>query len=211
MKHITIATALVLLTLGASAQTDLLSFSISGGASLPLGEFASKNHSEGNVGFAQPGPNVQLTGTCPVYQHFGVTVILGYQSNPFDSKAANTDSGFPIANTSYTSYEALAGPSYRQPLDSSGKWALSVRFLLGAQMGNGGGDNTTYGAFAYDGGLGIQFGLSKHCFLEATADFLGATYRKSEEIGANGVSTFYSTALFPHNTVNTDLGIGFRL
>lgn len=156
--------------------------------------------------------------------NFGATVLAGFRVNSYDVSPVNSsptaESNFSISD--YKAGRILIGPTFTLPLRSGGKWNITARVLAGVQqLFPETIDETSTGvatseklyfnlAFAYQTGVGLQYLVTKKCYLSLGGDFLGSTYKASKMKDDSGTQTVTGGIKGPFNTANIQLGLGFR-
>jgi hypothetical protein len=112
---------------------------ISLGAAIPSGNFASTNvknsfwdfnsaDSTHLQGFAKTGFHFNVTATYQFTDDFGLTLLLGNNSNPFDINAFSSAIGYPASSqtSNYSTAEYLIGPCFSLPISSKLKFRVSL-------------------------------------------------------------------------------------
>jgi hypothetical protein len=103
------------------ARLPGLTVGITGGMSLPAGNFALADYNNLRSGFARPGANLGLTATAGINQHWGVTAMAAYTTFGFTGGAQlaegykdafGVDSSSFIQKGSNYTFSLLAGPYY---------------------------------------------------------------------------------------------------
>lgn len=207
---------------------------LSGGLSVPMGNFAKANYADPKSGFAKTGANIGVTGTYLLTKHFGITALVSYQVYGFKSaqNLANgykddfaVDSATAQINGINYSINVLVGPYYTSALYHN--LYLDVRVLAGITSAHLAGNtiyledqtDATFGqnqssatAFAFQLGGALRYNLCKHWGLSLGVDYFSSkpdfsidnTNRKNE---AGRMLTAYHQ---PIQGINTNLGIVYR-
>jgi hypothetical protein len=207
---------------------------ISGGLSVPMGNFARTDYADSKSGFAKMGGNIGITGTCFLTKHFGITALVSYQGYGFKS-AQNLANGYKedfavdsatatIQGSNYT-IDALVGPYYSCTLRRN--LFLDVRALAGITSAHLAGNTiyledqtaATFGqkesaatALAVQFGAAIRYNLCKHWGVSLGLDYFSSkpdfsienTNRKNE---AGRIINSYHQ---PMQGINTNLGLVYR-
>lgn len=175
------------------AQAQKLQVSINGGTAIPTGSFGKGDYYDATSGFAGTGGHFNVTGTWYLSKHFGVGALVGYSR--FGSKGSQslsdgykedsgTDSTTLYKQGSNHAWSFLIGPTYR--LDLCKKLRLTARVLGGYTNTHLAGFKIYYedyldnsmsqreasgGAFALQGGLGLQYKLTSRLGVQVNADY----------------------------------------
>jgi hypothetical protein len=185
MKQIFLLTSL-LCSLGVSAQK--WSVAVSSGAAVPAGDFAKGFYNTGT------GWLVQGQASYSVFRDWGVTVLSGYQDNPYNGSYSNA----------YRFWRLMAGPSWRHALGKN--WRLEARVLAGESRYPL--SKADVKPFTWGGGLALQYKLGRHWFLQASEDFLASSANINGYVVTS--SEIIPIAYRAHyNTVNTSAGLGY--
>ena len=169
------------------------SFSLNGGASIPTGNFAKGDYADPTSGYAKTGGQVNITGTRYFNQNWGVTLLVGYSSfgNTGTQSLADgykedsgTDSTTLYTKGSNYSLSFLIGPTYR--FHPGEHFFIDARALVGYVSSHLAGfqifyeDYTTNsmtqnessaGAFGFQGGLGVGYKFSKQWAVQVNGDY----------------------------------------
>ncbi len=209
---------------------------ISLGAAIPSGSFASTNvknsfwdfnstDSTHLQGFAKTGFHFNITATYQFTDDFGLTLLLGNSSNPFDINAFSSAIGYPAGSQSsnFTTAEYLLGPCFSLPI--SNKFKFRVSLLAGIVTNNyptidvALNDTTTYevtfnGAtnFAYSIGAGIIYNVTDNIAVQLNLNYTGTTITYTGWTGIytinGGVYSYYPyTSNHPNDVTSMTAGL----
>lgn len=187
----------------AHAQNSRWDVSFSTGIGFPSGTFVNYNPYY-QKGYAKMGWNADAMATYQVWKNWGVTVLAGYQENPFKGKEY-----VGVDIPTFTAVRLMAGPSYRIPLNLDAGWSLTARFLVGAQRSdlNFGHHEST--PFTWEPGLELQRDLGKNLYLKIGADYTASQSNSDNRYTAAGEPDM---ALYSINrrVIDANVGIGIR-
>ena len=206
-RYTAVLAACALLSLNARGQ-DAISqtpqatkfmIGITGGVSIPLGNFAKTDYYNSASGFAGTGGNFGITGTWYVDKHWGITELFSYQRFGFaggNNMALGMQSfpgGFDVDSVTFNvrgnnhTFSFLIGPSYTLGINK--KLDLDLRLLGGFVNANLAGNNITLTdggvtdptfyqvvswANTFGGQLGaaLRYRMARHIAVSLNADFL---------------------------------------
>jgi hypothetical protein len=163
-----------------------------------VGKYASALPETGN-GDASPGLNLQgQVDYIRANRDWGLRLTGGYRRN---------QDGWVADKAYYDTWRLMAGPFYRWRI--GGPWSLTAGVAAGVErfMPTFAAPKNT--AFAWGGGLDLRYRVGRRWFLAAVADLVMATY--NSHIEWVGWEPWPPTQLFPSNTINTSLGLGFKI
>jgi hypothetical protein len=188
-----------------SAQKGSFYAGVSGGLSLPSGNFAQSDYGNNKSGFATSGFNFGLTGVYFLNKNFGVGGVVSYSKYGFKGaqnladgykEAFGVDSATVYIKGDNHSLNIMVGPYYSLPLK---KFNIDYRLLVGLVNASLAGnevflednpDNTFSQKNAKAATVGIQAGI-------------GARYSLNKNFGVVlNVDYFYSKPSFSIENVN---------
>lgn len=213
---------------------------ISGGISVPLGNFAKTNYSDLRSGFAAMGPQFSVSGVHYIGHNFGLggtfsyayynlknmqNVSNGYQHD-FDVDSTN------VQYTRYTAVHILVGPYYSIPL---GIVTIDLRALAGVNcmtsphidvLLEDGGNSYTNGATAFSFwqnsslsmalaaqfGAGIRITPAKHFSISVRADYFYSKpdFTITNDYRVASVGRLITSYNQPFNGINASLGLVYE-
>lgn len=171
--------------------------SVDGGAAIP-----ARANPQGNTYGESTGLNVDAQVTYRVWNGLGISLLAGYNRNIFDNENAGVGSDL------ITDYRLLVGPSYRLPLGE--KWAVTARVLAGYQRADLDFSQQEYRPFTVQAGLGVQYALGAHLFVQFTGDYSFANSDATGVVYVNNQIYGQSTYEDQWNFFFTNVGIGLR-
>ncbi|HTJ13572.1 MAG TPA: hypothetical protein VL547_16165 [Dinghuibacter sp.] len=202
MNRLTFWTILALACLTASragAQNSRWDVSLSAGGAFPAGTFVNFNAFYAK-GYAKTGWDADAMATYRVWKNWGVTVLAGYQDNPYDSRNNGA-----LDLPSFTAVRLMAGPSYRIPLRLDKGWSLTARLLVGAQRSDLDFSHHESTPFTWEPGLELQRDLGKNLYLKLGGDYTfsqgNSDVRFSPEVPVYSIN---------RRLIDANLGIGIR-
>ena len=168
---------------------------ITGGISVPSGNFTSTDYGNDKAGFAGSGYNLGLTGTWFIERNFGITALLSYHQYSYhgiNSMAAGFQDAFDVDSASASqkgtnhSFNILVGPYYSIPLTS--KFSIDLRLLGGITNNTLAGydvvltdagithppltqNTATATSFGMQGGVALRYNVSRHWALMLNTDY----------------------------------------
>jgi hypothetical protein len=222
-------------TASITAQDKKGYIGISLGPSLPIGDFASKNFSNTNAGFATNGAIFDISFAYKLGKsNFGITGLIRGQANALDHQAMADELGNSLRGTNWT-------------VESGGAWSLGGYFIGGigsfpvsekvsfdtkAMIGIGistipeititSSDNfgsywtkqssTTSSSLAYTLGVGFKFELGKSLYLLTNLDYLGSEpeFQNIDIVDSDGDRTKF-TYKQSIRTINLSIGIALKI
>lgn len=224
-------------TASSTAQDKKGYIGISLGPSLPIGDFASKDISNRNAGFASIGGIFDISFAYKIgTSNFGIAALLRAQANPFDEEAlaesaANAFTGIGGANWDVVSDLWALGGIFVGGYGSfpvSDKVSFDTRALVGystaiipnitLQYSDINGrywafqKTSTASAFAYMLGAGFKFNMGKSFCLLTNIDLMSAKPEFKDiqtlDSESNRSSITYSQRI---STINVSIGIAVRI
>ncbi|KAA2243023.1 porin family protein [Chitinophaga agrisoli] len=236
---ITSLLAAVLLTSVLSVQAqnkkDARSFiGITGGLSLPGGDYSKGDYNNDQSGFAKTGFNIGVTGAYYFkHSHFGIGGILSYTHYGFKNaqgladgykEAFDVDSSTVYIKGNNQTINILVGPYYTVPL---GKLSLDFRLLGGLVNATLPGnevyledgldnrlkqDKSTASAFGWQGGAAIRYTIVPHIGVFAGVDYFYSKPNfsidnENRPVNAGRKIDGYHTAI---SGVQTNLGLVYE-
>ena len=102
---ITLFSVLLIVNISFPQAKGWIFSSINAGPSIPLGDFAKKNPTDPNSGYANIGYKVDLTVGINMLSDFSICLMGMYNSNPVDANALRNDiaAAYPLFNWNLTS------------------------------------------------------------------------------------------------------------
>lgn len=122
------------------SELNRLSIDISGGPSIPLGDFAAKSISNLRSGYAKTGAYFEIRAAYMVWKYFGFTASYRMQANKLDHDAFYDDIR-PTVSSTYASMKLetgtwklgsfLIGPCFRIPFNSTKRTFFEAHSMVG--------------------------------------------------------------------------------
>lgn len=206
---------------------------LSGGFSVPISDFASKDASNDGAGYALSGISGDVSFAYKFGKNFGLAMMLRQQFNAVDNQAVGEDiaksAGVPFSNITSTWWKVsglMAGGYASFPVSS--KMSVDFKAIAGFMAATSP-EETIY--FPYNGqqawvklntakaypfsylvGVGYKYDLADRiCFL-MNFDYLGAKPEFNDvQITSSVGQTDSNTFAMKFATINVNVGIGFRL
>jgi hypothetical protein len=235
LKSIFLTCFLVSFISSSVAQDKKGYIGISLGPSFPIGDFASKNFSNRNAGFATTGAIFDISFAYKLGKsNFGITGLIRGQANALDVQAMADELGNSLRGTNWT-------------VESGGAWTLGGYFIGGigsfpvsekvsfdtkAMIGIGistipeititSSDNfgsywtkqsiTTSSSLAYTLGVGFKIELGKSLYLLTNLDYLGSEpeFQNIDIVDSDGDRTKF-TYKQSIRTINLSIGIALKI
>jgi hypothetical protein len=209
--------------------------SLNGGSSIPTGNFAKSNYADETSGYAGTGPHFDLTGTYYFKKNFGILFLAGYSgfsTNGTQSLSdgykedSGTDSTTLYSKGSNYSISFLIGPTYRITMGE--KFFVDARALVGYVNSHLAGFQVFYedyttnsmmqnessaGAFGFQGGLGIGYQISKQWAVQVNGDYFTSspefniTYDNFVVNSGRRLSTYHQ----PISGFNVTIGLSYSI
>ena len=224
-------TLVSVITLNAQSK---LSFGVSVGAALPMGDFA-KHDTAGlsrssdttktgrGAGWAKTGFHFDVNATYMFSDNIGGELMIGGNMNSFDNATYMTAYGFKSPET-YTNNNWYIGQYLVGPVFSFGQQLkVNIRVLVGLVTSNGPVSTETNGVsgagafsytatsnagsgFGYNFGVGIKYNFNKNLGLLVNVDYLGSSIMYT---GYTTSETFGNTTFNGnHPTIKTAMALG---
>jgi len=211
---------------------------VSIGAAIPMGDFGSTNvsnsfwdfNSPDSVrlqGFAQPGLHFDLSLTYFISDYFGITAMVGGNSNEFDLNAFSATMRLPATatTTSYYTGEYLIGPVFCFNMGS--KWKINATILGGFAQNNypqltlAFNDTVDYTrainngrfSFAFSVGAGISYSITDNLDLSFNMSYMGTTilypnWIETLQINSPNPAYYYLPIITNHTNNQTSMETG---
>lgn len=166
-----------------SAAAPKIQIGITGGVSLPSGNFSKSDYADDKAGFASTGSNFGVTGTYFINKRWGITALVAYHSFSFKGaqnladgfkEAFDIDSSTVDVNGTNHCINFLAGPYYVLPVAKKldvtfrAMAGITAAHLAGYQVAVEDQAAATFSqkeasatTFAAQGGLGINYRLTR--------------------------------------------------
>lgn len=202
-----------------SWSSPVFTIGITGGASIPMGNFSKTDYYNAASGFAGSGSNFGITGTWYLgrKKHWGITELFSYQHFGFSGgqNIANGMQSFPdgfdvdsvtfgVRGSNHT-FNFLVGPSYT--INPNSRLNVAMRLLVGFVNASLAGNNITLtdggitdptfyqavswaNSFGGQVGVGLRYNITHHVGIGVNADF------------------FYSKPDFEVNNINRNNSAG---
>lgn len=209
--------------------------SFSGGASIPISDFAAKEITNNASGFAVLGYNASASLNWIFKRGFGFEIMYRYQSNSLDNQSLTEQShikyptiNFNTTSTPWKNNLFMIGTNNSFLYEKNSKLYFDIKFLIGVVKStsfgmiitgtqNGNSSSVTSPAtdgtgFGFCGGLGTKYEIFRRVFLGINADYFSTTinYRN---ITLTSTSSHSSTISSNQKitSININLSLTFRL
>lgn len=208
---------------------------LSVGASIPIGDFASKDKNNNSAGFATTGTIFDISFGYKLGKNFGISALYRGQVNPTDADAfaAIFQNQYPgiswtVDSKSWSAAGFLFGCYGSFPIGTSGQTSFETRALIGflsattpeinitGRFGTTSAwirqSSATATSFSFLLGMGFKFNVGNKICLLTNLDYLGAKpeftdIKITDSTGGSSVETVTQSL----ETINFSVGIGFRL
>ena len=222
-----------------STESKKFQLSFSVGGALPYRDFASTDvkgsfwdqtsvDSIKLQGFAKPGLHFDFRLGYSFSDHFGLTLLIGGNTNQFDLNAFTKGVGYPstTATTSYFTGEYMIGPTFSYAIND--KWKLNASLMAGFVKNNypqvtfavndtinvviafNGGDLS----FAYSAELGVSYSINSYIDINASVSYLQSTIHypgwvQTIDVISPNPAYYYLPLIIYHNNDITAMSIAF--
>ncbi len=240
-KALALLTAfLFCIILNSYTQTTKNMIALSGGAAIPVSDFASKSADNPSAGFANTGYLYDLTYVRFLNNGFGIAAMVRGQSNDMDVDAAiktldiDMTEGVTVSSESkpWSNYSILAGVYNSYPMGKADKAFFESRAMIGYMNVTSPEWSTdfsivdevnytlnvkeykaTAGAFTYLFGIGFRYNVGKKVFLYTNVDYQGAkpSFNDVKVSMNDGYSTYDTTMSVSQSISSLNVGIGIGI
>ena len=208
---------------------------ITGGATIPLGNFTRTDFSNPNSGFAGSGGNIGAMGTYMLNKHWGITALASYHSYSFKGLQVLADSfkeSFALDSTTVNvkgsnySVNLLAGPYYSAAVNK--KIHIDSRLLVGFINAHLAGNTVLFedqaastftqnsasaNTFGFQFGTGVRYDIWKHFGVMLNVDYFYSKpdFQITYENRNNSAGRWIKNYDQPITGINTNLTIVYQL
>lgn len=176
MRTLILTGLLLFIVLSVSAQGNKLFLALSGGPSLPVGDYQSKSLDNEQAGLAKTGYNLNLHFGYQAQKNFGITSNLLYTKHSIDESAIHQIDP-ELSADHYQYYGITVGPMVTVP--ASDKILFDFKVLGGItnvnfpviSYQNAFGEEKWGAAFTWQLGTDLRFNFGKKTFLIANLDY----------------------------------------